>query len=161
MDWPVIFSRIFPFNHRYFWTLHSNTISHFLDFSYADHHHLIIATCTLSVITTILIAYTYGISAAANVLEILPKSNLLYIAILLVTIQLCLSHAVSSSALFQNIEEYLHIPKCLYSSIEIHSIIGALNFNFDTIFFVSFLFFPPFDLMDAKQTQISISNDAF
>lgn len=78
------------------------------------HQHT--ATCTLSVITTILIAYTYGISAAANVLEILPKSNLLYIAILLVTIQLCLSHAVSSSALFQNIEEFFHIPKCTYDN---------------------------------------------
>lgn len=62
-------------------------------------------------ITTILAASQYGMSTAANVLEILPKSNLLYTATLLVTVQLCLSHAVGSSALFQNIEEFLRIPK--------------------------------------------------
>lgn len=73
-----------------------------------------VATCTLSVITTIMAAHQYGISTPANVLEILPKSTVLYAVILLVTLQLCLSHAVGSSALFQNIEEYLNIPKGLY-----------------------------------------------
>ncbi|XP_055313312.1 proton-coupled amino acid transporter 3 [Sitodiplosis mosellana] len=69
------------------------------------------ATCTLSVITTILAAHQYGISTAANILEMLPNTNLLYVVTLLVTVQLCLSHAVGSSALFQNIEEFLHIPR--------------------------------------------------
>ncbi|XP_031616616.1 proton-coupled amino acid transporter 3 [Contarinia nasturtii] len=71
----------------------------------------IAVTCTLAVITTILAAHQYGIATAANVLEILPNSNLLYAVTLLVTVQLCLSHAVGSSALFQNIEEYLRIPR--------------------------------------------------
>lgn len=57
-------------------------------------------------------AYKYGINTDSNVLQILPNTNLLYGAIALVTLQLCLSHAVGSSALFQNIEEYLKIPKC-------------------------------------------------
>lgn len=56
-------------------------------------------------------AYKYGMNTESNVLQILPNSNLLYGAIALVTVQLCLSHAVGSSALFQNCEEYLNIPK--------------------------------------------------
>lgn len=71
-------------------------------------------------ITTILAAYQYGISTAPNLLEMLPNSNLLYAAILLVTLQLCLSHAVGSSAMFQNIEEYLNIPKRMYMSLNSH-----------------------------------------
>lgn len=62
-------------------------------------------------VTTILAVNQYGMSTAANVLEILPASNLLYVATLLVTVQLCLSHAVGSSALFQNLEEVLRIPR--------------------------------------------------
>lgn len=65
----------------------------------------------LSILTTILAGYQYGTETEANVLQMLPRSNLLYGAILLVTLQLCLSHAVGSSALFQNIEEYMRIPK--------------------------------------------------
>lgn len=74
--------------------------------------HLV--TCTLSVITTILAAYQYGTSTAPNVLEMLPNRNILYAAILLVTLQLCLSHAVGSSAMYQNIEEFLKIPLRMY-----------------------------------------------
>lgn len=85
---------------------------------------LLLATCVLSVITTILAAYQYGTSTAPNVLEILPKSNLLYAAILLVTLQLCLSHAVGSSALFQNIEEVLHIPNRMYYCIQLSLIVN-------------------------------------
>lgn len=76
-----------------------------------NRYSIFVVTCTLSVITTILAAHQYGMSTAANILEELPKSNLLYVATLLVTVQLCLSHAVGSSALFQNIEEFLSIPR--------------------------------------------------
>lgn len=72
-------------------------------------------TCTLAIITTIMAAYKYGMNTESNVLQILPNSNLLYGAIALVTVQLCLSHAVGSSALFQNCEEYLNIPRCKQS----------------------------------------------
>lgn len=68
-------------------------------------------TCSLSIITTTLTAYKYGTSATANVLEILPRSNALYLAIMLVTLQLCLSSAVGHSALFQHVEDWLKIPK--------------------------------------------------
>lgn len=78
-------------------------------FLFIFNHFLV--TCFLSITTTMLTAYQYGMSTTPNVLEILPKSNLLYCAIMLVTLQLCLSNAVGSSALFQNFEEYLHIPK--------------------------------------------------
>lgn len=71
----------------------------------------VVVTCALSIVTTILASYQYGTETESNVLQMLPRSNILYGAILLVTVQLCLSHAVGSSALFQNIEEYLHVPK--------------------------------------------------
>uniref|UniRef100_A0A182W2W7 Amidase domain-containing protein n=1 Tax=Anopheles minimus TaxID=112268 RepID=A0A182W2W7_9DIPT len=67
----------------------------------------ILITCTLSVITTFLTAYRYGMDATANVLQILPRSWSLYMTILLVTLQLCLSSAVGNSALFQHIEDLL------------------------------------------------------
>uniref|UniRef100_A0A336N1P4 CSON008711 protein n=1 Tax=Culicoides sonorensis TaxID=179676 RepID=A0A336N1P4_CULSO len=65
----------------------------------------IMTTCFLSAITTILAAYRYGIFTTANVLVSLPRSWDLYLIILLVTLQLCLSSAVGSSALFQHIED--------------------------------------------------------
>lgn len=68
-------------------------------------------TCLLSIITTTLTAYQYGTAATANVLEILPRSKSLYLAIMLVTLQLCLSSAVGHSALFQHVEDWLKIPK--------------------------------------------------
>lgn len=68
-------------------------------------------TCSLSIITTFLAAYKYGTSVTANVLEILPRSHALYVAILLVTLQLCLSSAVGHSAMFQHVEDWMKIPK--------------------------------------------------
>ncbi|XP_058128890.1 uncharacterized protein LOC131286848 [Anopheles ziemanni] len=67
----------------------------------------IVTTCTLSAVTTLLTAYRYGMDATNNVLQILPRSWSLYLTILLVTLQLCLSSAVGSSALFQHIEDVL------------------------------------------------------
>uniref|UniRef100_A0A182K3C3 Amino acid transporter transmembrane domain-containing protein n=1 Tax=Anopheles christyi TaxID=43041 RepID=A0A182K3C3_9DIPT len=67
----------------------------------------ILTTCTLSAITTLLTAYRYGMDAPNNVLQILPRSWSLYLTILLVTLQLCLSSAVGNSALFQHIEDML------------------------------------------------------
>lgn len=65
----------------------------------------------MSAITTFLSAYKYGNSITKNVLEMLPPNNILYLAILLVTLQLCLSSAVGHSALFQHIEDVLRISK--------------------------------------------------
>lgn len=68
-------------------------------------------TSILSIITTALTAYKFGTTATANILEILPRSKSLYLAILLVTLQLCLSSAVGHSALFQHVEDWLKISK--------------------------------------------------
>ncbi|XP_055525879.1 uncharacterized protein LOC129718810 [Wyeomyia smithii] len=67
----------------------------------------LMATCFLSAATTLLAAYRYGMNTTNNVLQILPKSWSLYITIMLVTLQLCLSSAVGNSALFQHIEDVL------------------------------------------------------
>lgn len=68
-------------------------------------------TSFMAITTTVVAGYQYGASITSNVLEILPKSNVLYFAIMLVTLQLCLSSAVGTSPLFQHIEERLKIPK--------------------------------------------------
>lgn len=65
----------------------------------------------MSVITTIFVATRYGINVTPNVLESLPHSWALYVTILLVTLQLCLSSAVGSSALFQHIEDVCGIER--------------------------------------------------
>nr|XP_040224133.2 uncharacterized protein LOC120950287 [Anopheles coluzzii] len=67
----------------------------------------IVTTCSLSAVTTLLTAYRYGMDVPNNVLQILPRSWSLYLTILLVTLQLCLSSAVGNSALFQHIEDVL------------------------------------------------------
>ncbi|XP_050081741.1 uncharacterized protein LOC126569013 [Anopheles aquasalis] len=67
----------------------------------------ILVTCSLSAITTLLAAYRFGMETTNNVLQILPPSWSLYLTILLVTLQLCLSSAVGNSALFQHIEDVL------------------------------------------------------
>ncbi|XP_053698569.1 proton-coupled amino acid transporter 3 [Sabethes cyaneus] len=67
----------------------------------------LMASCFLSAVTTLLAAYRYGMNTTNNVLQILPKSWSLYLTIMLVTLQLCLSSAVGNSALFQHIEDVL------------------------------------------------------
>lgn len=99
------------------------------------------ATCFLSAITTILAAYRYGIFTTANVLESLPRSWDLYLIILLVTLQLCLSSAVGSSALFQHIEDLLgasrdfSFKRCVIRSalVALAVILGELLPRFDVV----------------------------
>lgn len=67
----------------------------------------------MAAVTTIVAAYRYGSSVTPNILELLPRSNLLYFAIMMVTLQLCLSSAVGSSALFQHIEDTLKISRSM------------------------------------------------
>lgn len=71
----------------------------------------LLATCTLSVITTILVHETYGQNVTPNVLESLPRSWTLYLIIMLVTLQLCLSSAVGNSALYQHVEDVLNVSR--------------------------------------------------
>ncbi|XP_055618649.1 proton-coupled amino acid transporter 3 [Toxorhynchites rutilus septentrionalis] len=83
----------------------------------------LMATCTLSAVTTLLAAYRYGMDATNNILQVLPHSWSLFFTILLVTLQLCLSSAVGSSALFQHIEDVLGasrdftIKRCMIRSV--------------------------------------------
>lgn len=64
----------------------------------------------------------YGGRTPSNVLEILPRSAGLYITILLVTLQLCISNAIGTSALFQHLEDMLSasrdftLKRCLIRS---------------------------------------------
>lgn len=71
----------------------------------------LLTTCFLSLVTTLLVHETYGQSVTSNVLESLPKSWTLYVIIMLVTLQLCLSSAVGNSALFQHIEDFFNISR--------------------------------------------------
>lgn len=72
----------------------------------------LMTTCTLALITTLLVHSTYGQDITPNVLESLPRSMALYVIIMLVTLQLCLSSAVGNSALFQHVEDVFNIPRC-------------------------------------------------
>ncbi len=71
----------------------------------------IFTTITLSVITTCLAYLKYGMSITPNVLETLPRSWTLYVVILLVTLQLCLSSVIGNSALFQHLEDIFCISR--------------------------------------------------
>lgn len=62
-------------------------------------------------VTTIIAVMKYGVNTHSNLLQGLPPSLLLYITVLLVTLQLCLTSAVSNSTLFQHVEDYLSIPR--------------------------------------------------
>ncbi|CAO1431159.1 unnamed protein product [Diamesa serratosioi] len=101
----------------------------------------ILVTITFSVITTIFVYLKYGQSVSSNVLESLPRSWALYFVILLVTLQLCLTMAVGSSALFQHIEGAFHISRnfcfkrCLVRSIVVWFavLIGEFIPKFDLI----------------------------
>lgn len=84
----------------------------------------------MAVGTTVLAAYRYGNTVTANVLEMLPRSNSLYFTIMMVTLQLCLSSAVGSSALFQHIEDILRIPRSMLNTIvDRYSVIAIVSFT--------------------------------
>ncbi|XP_063542721.1 uncharacterized protein LOC134751268 [Cydia strobilella] len=68
-------------------------------------------TGALFAITSVLAAYRYGSAVETNILQGIPPSIALFVVALLVTLQLCLSSAVGNSALFQHVEDLLHIPR--------------------------------------------------
>ncbi|CAH0717740.1 unnamed protein product, partial [Brenthis ino] len=70
-----------------------------------------IVTGIMFMITSLLAANRYGNHVENNILQGMPPSVPLFIVALLVTLQLCLSSAVSSTALFQHIEDLLNIPQ--------------------------------------------------
>ncbi|XP_063369450.1 probable sodium-coupled neutral amino acid transporter 6 isoform X1 [Cydia amplana] len=68
-------------------------------------------TGALFAVTSALAAHRYGSAVETNILQGIPPSIALFLVALLVTLQLCLSSAVGNSALFQHVEDLLHIPR--------------------------------------------------
>lgn len=65
----------------------------------------------MAILGSIIAAYKFGTMVAENVLESLPRSLPLYILLILITMQLCFSVSVGSSALFLQIENYFKISE--------------------------------------------------
>lgn len=72
----------------------------------------ILCSCGLGLIGTIIGAYKFGSMTLPNILEMIPRSLPLYIAIILISLQLCLTCVVGSSALFLHVESIFRIPEC-------------------------------------------------
>lgn len=124
----------------------------------------LLTTCTLSLITTVLVHATYGQKITPNVLESLPKSWALYLIIMLVTLQLCLSSAVGNSALFQHVEDVFNVPrsekKFWYRRFLFELFFHIQDFNYKRCIVRSILvwlavllgeFIPKFDLVMGKK----------
>ncbi|XP_036344061.1 amino acid transporter AVT1C-like [Rhagoletis pomonella] len=69
----------------------------------------ITVTCAIAIFGSIIAIYKFGTMIADNLLESLPKSLPLYFLLILIAVQLCFSIIVGSSAMFLQIENYLHI----------------------------------------------------
>jgi len=80
-----------------------------------------IVTCSLFLITTTIGYVRFGSLLSSNLLDQLSNSYLLNVDITLVTVQICLSTAVSTTALFQHIEHFLKIPKGTVLIIDLNS----------------------------------------
>lgn len=70
-----------------------------------------VVTGLLFMVTTGIATWKYGAALRYNLLQGLPAGTLLYVNVLLVTLQICLSMVVGGSALFQDIEDKLNIPR--------------------------------------------------
>ncbi|XP_076642845.1 solute carrier family member mahogany isoform X2 [Halictus rubicundus] len=64
---------------------------------------------SLFAVTTSLVVWKYGGITAANVLQVIPGNFTMSAAILLASLQLCLSSALGHSALFQDLEDHWNI----------------------------------------------------
>ncbi|KAG5861501.1 hypothetical protein JTB14_001421 [Gonioctena quinquepunctata] len=62
-------------------------------------------------VTTIIAFWKYGFATQPSILETLPSTVPLHIAAILVAIQLCLTSAVSNSALYQQMEDCMGISR--------------------------------------------------
>lgn len=98
-------------------------------------------TVSLSAITTMIAICQYGNRTPHNVLEILPPNIALYVTVLLVTLQLCTSNAIGTSALFQHLEDVLSasrdftLKRCLIRStlVCLAVLLGQLLPRFDIV----------------------------
>ncbi|XP_055852866.1 proton-coupled amino acid transporter 2 [Episyrphus balteatus] len=71
----------------------------------------ILCSCGLGVIGAVIGAYKFGSMVLPNILEMIPRSVPLYIAIILISLQLCLTCVVGSSALFLHVENFFRVPE--------------------------------------------------
>ncbi|CAH1183550.1 unnamed protein product [Phaedon cochleariae] len=69
------------------------------------------ATILMFGITTVLAALKYGVITQPSILETLPTTIPLHLAAALIAIQLCLTSAVSNSALYQQMEDCMQISR--------------------------------------------------
>lgn len=74
-------------------------------------HWRVLVTCSLFLTTTVIGYVRFGSLLSANLLDKLANSRFLDVDMILVTLQICLSTAVSTTALFQHIEHFLGIPR--------------------------------------------------
>lgn len=78
---------------------------------YSQKIYVPLVSGSLTLIFTYIVGYKFGIRLPSNLLELLPGSVVLYISLLLISIQLCLSNATANTALFLNFEKYFDIMK--------------------------------------------------
>lgn len=71
----------------------------------------ILCSCGLGVIGALIGAYKFGSMVTPNILEMIPRSLPLYFAIVLISLQLCLTCVVGSSALFLHVENFFRVPE--------------------------------------------------
>ncbi|KAF5281284.1 hypothetical protein FQA39_LY05170 [Lamprigera yunnana] len=82
----------------------------------------------LFALTSISIYVQYGTQVGTHILEVLPSTTFVHSAATLVAIQLILSSAISNSALYQHLEDYMGIPRELnYRRCILRSVLAVLS----------------------------------
>ncbi|XP_068157165.1 uncharacterized protein mah [Drosophila tropicalis] len=70
-------------------------------------------TCGVAIFGSVIAAYKFGSMIANNLLQSLPTSIPFYVMLILMSLQLCFSVTVASSAMFLQIENYFKLPESL------------------------------------------------
>lgn len=73
----------------------------------------------MAIIGSVIAAYKFGSMIANNLLQTLPTSVPFYVMLILMSLQLCFSVTVASSAMFMQIENYFNLPEseCFFEGI--------------------------------------------
>lgn len=66
----------------------------------------------MAIVGAIIAAYKFGSMIASNLLQSLPSSVPFYVMLILMSLQLCFSVTVASSAMFMQIENFFKLPEC-------------------------------------------------
>ncbi|EDV94491.1 sodium-coupled neutral amino acid transporter 1 [Drosophila grimshawi] len=70
-------------------------------------------TCSVAIIGAVIAAYKFGSMIHSNLIQSLPTSVPFYVMLILMSLQLCFSVTVASSAMFLHIENYFKLPESL------------------------------------------------